>query len=139
MQNLKLDLPLQNPNPRRKSKGRRLTRRSSSLKTGSVDATITAELLTKLQKIDDERRAEEKREEAKNAMKEYFRKEERRMNEQVTSIRKTDLKNEVASMEKVPKKNSLYDVHLLMNYQEVMLTDSYTSPSARGNLGPCQD
>ena len=191
---------------------RRMSRRSSSL-TKMNDAIVSAELLAKLRKIDDERIEEERRVEMEAAMKEYFRKEDERRREQVTSIPITNLRrgaSEISDLRKstswrsdirksepgmpdqrkspslrsdirksasrmpdqgksaslrsdirksasgmpneveisripdirkgssgrwlpdIHPNKSLFEVHVLMSYQEVMLTDSYTSPSSRG-------
>ena len=144
---------------------RRMPRRLSSVnEITPVVEEVSAELLAKLRKLDEERIEEEKRVENEAAMEEYFRKENERRTEQVTSIPITDQgkcgsgitnqrkcatgrsnsQNRVSGISHYQKgiserwlpdihpNKSLFEVHVLMSYQEVMLTDSYTSPSARG-------
>ena len=162
-------LNMQNP-----KLSRRISRRLSSVNETPVVEEVSAELLAKLRRLDEERIEEEKRVENEAAMEEYFRKENERRTEQVTSIPITDQRkcgsgitnqrkcatgitnqrkcasvrsnsqNCVSGISHLRKgiserwlpdihpNKSLFHVHVLMSYQEVMLTDSYTSPSARG-------
>ena len=109
--------------------GKQKHEHSRSLSTTSL-SSLSPKKLAKLQRLDEKRQQEER----EAAMRMYFVREEERMTKNVKAISMTDI---MRKDEKEPnllknfKDKSFYSVHVLLRYQQDMLTSSYVRPASR--------
>ena len=121
----------------------------------SSNILSSPEILENIRKEEEKRRDEEKKKEWDAMVRNYFRKEESRMRENIKYIKMDDtlfgsqklgenrvrkedrkMKNNflLEAEDNLPLNQSFYCVHMLLRYQEGMLSESYIPPSPRRGI-----
>ena len=106
----------------------------SAARRKSTCVLRSAKVIENLRRIDELRQREEKRKEKEAAMQAYFDKEESRRNEVVKWIHLGEEVNNKSIRRLHTAKTvdgGFFCVHVLLRYQELMLSESYVAPTSR--------
>ena len=123
--------------------GKRKCEHTRSL--SETSSSLSLKKLKKLQQLDEKRQQQQQEQERENALKMVFVREEERMNKNMKSISMKDIMRSNGGNKELKEKlrnSSFYDVHVLLRYQEDMLTSSYVRPTSRSGstqLSDCGD